>query len=81
MTLQRVESVLLLAFLMAGAITQADFSDDCPKACRCKWANGKREADCTNAGFNAVPMHLHHEIQVRLLEEKCVRTYSYELFD
>ena len=42
----------------------ADFLDHCPKDCNCKWANGKREADCTRAGFTAVPTHLDHEIQV-----------------
>ena len=56
------EAVVLLVSLLGA--TQADFSDQCPSACRCKWANGKREADCTDAGFNAVPTHLHHEIQV-----------------
>ncbi len=52
--------LLLLLF----SLGQADFSDQCPSQCSCKWANGKREADCTGAGFAAVPVHLHHEIQV-----------------
>jgi len=36
----------------------ADFSDNCPRDCTCKWANGKREADCTRAGFTAIPTNL-----------------------
>ena len=63
------EAVVLLVSLLGA--TQADFSDQCPSACRCKWANGKREADCTDAGFNAVPTHLHHEIQVASDNHMC----------
>jgi hypothetical protein len=36
----------------------ADFSDNCPRDCNCKWANGKREADCTRAGFTTIPTNL-----------------------
>jgi len=56
---------LSLLLLLSLAPSQADFSDQCPPSCDCKWANGKREADCSGAAFTAVPTHLHHEIQVR----------------
>ena len=31
--------------------------------CKCKWSEGKRMADCRNAGFNAVPKTLSDDIQ------------------
>ena len=55
-------------------------SDQCPSACNCKWANGKREADCTNAGFTAVPTHLHHEIQILRMGGNYVRVLGREVF-
>ena len=55
-----------------GLVTpaMADFSDNCPRDCNCKWANGKREADCTRAGFTTIPTHLNHEIQVCTMGHK-----------
>ena len=50
------------------------------QACKCKWANGKREADCTNAGFSAVPTHLHHEIQILRMSGNYVRKLGKEVF-
>lgn len=58
----------------------ADFLDHCPKDCNCKWANGKREADCTRAGFTAVPTHLDHEIQILRMTHSYVRVLGNEVF-
>ena len=51
-----------------------------PKDCNCKWANGKREADCTRAGFTAVPTHLDHEIQILRMTHSYVRVLGNEVF-
>ncbi len=48
--------------------------------CNCKWANGKREADCTRAGFTAVPTHLDHEIQILRMTHNYVRVLGPEVF-
>lgn len=66
--------------LLLAGLSWADFSDHCPSACVCKWANGKREADCTNAGFNAVPTHLHHEIQILRMSGNYVRKLGKDVF-
>ena len=58
----------------------ADFLDHCPKDCNCKWANGKREADCTRAGFTAVPTHLDAEIQILRMTHNYVRVLGNEVF-
>ena len=36
--------------------------------CKCKWSEGKRMADCRNAGFNAIPTTLSDDIQGRFLQ-------------
>jgi len=58
-----------------GLVTpaMADFSDNCPRDCNCKWANGKREADCTRAGFTTIPTNLNHEIQILRMTYNYVR--------
>ncbi len=63
------------------SLCQADFSDQCPKEyCTCKWANGKREADCTKGGLTGVPMQLHHEIQILRMTGNYVTRLSREVF-
>ena len=64
---KKSETMLSMSWLLllVLGLCHADFSDQCPRECTCKWANGKREADCTNAGFNGVPIYLHKDIQVR----------------
>lgn len=56
------------------------FSDHCPKDCHCKWAQGKREADCTRTGFTAVPTHLDHEIQILRMTDNYIRVLGDEVF-
>lgn len=73
---------LPLSWCVADLVTpaMADFSDNCPKECTCKWANGKREADCNRAGFTAVPTHLNHEIQILRMTHNYVRNLGREVF-
>ena len=62
--------VLLLlagAAAMAAVASAAFQTGPCANtpACKCKWSEGKRMADCRNAGFNAVPETLSDDIQVQ----------------
>ena len=72
-------ALLLLASLLMCTVS-ADFSDNCPEDCDCKWANGKREADCTRAGFTTVPTHLDHEIQILRMTHNYVRILGKDVF-
>ena len=58
----------------------ADFSDNCPSDCNCKWANGKREADCTQGGFTTIPTNLDHEIQILRMTHNYVRKLEKNIF-
>lgn len=74
--------VIPLSLCVGELVTPAlaDFLDHCPKDCNCKWANGKREADCTRAGFTAVPTHLDQEIQILRMTHNYVRVLGNEVF-
>lgn len=54
--------LLLLLLLLAG-LAAPDWTD-CPKACRCKWTNGKKTALCPNADLTSVPAALNPDMQV-----------------
>ena len=61
--------LLLLGAVMAMSAVSAQFqTGPCAGTpqCKCKWSEGKRMADCRNAGFNAVPTTLSDDIQGRL---------------
>ena len=73
-------ALVLSMVLLTTDVASADFSDNCPEDCDCKWANGKREADCTRAGFTAVPTHLDHEIQILRLTHNYVRILGKDVF-
>ena len=57
--------LLLLLLGVAAAQFQTGPCAGTPQ-CKCKWSEGKRMADCRNAGFNAVPTTLSDDIQGRL---------------
>ena len=60
--------LLLLGAAMAVSAVSAQFqTGPCAGTpqCKCKWSEGKRMADCRNAGFNAVPTTLSDDIQGR----------------
>ena len=67
--------LLVVCPILASQVSPAvaDFSDNCPRDCNCKWANGKREADCTRAGFTTIPTNLNHEIQILRMTYNYVR--------
>ena len=51
---------------MAAALFQTGSCANTPQ-CKCRWSEGKRMADCRNAGINAVPTTLSEDIQVHFL--------------
>ena len=69
--------VILFQF---APVVRADFSDNCPSDCNCKWANGKREADCTRGGFTTIPTNLDHEIQILRMTHNYVRKLGKNVF-
>ena len=71
---------LVLFHCWAPSVVRADFSDNCPSDCNCKWANGKREADCTRAGFTTIPTNLDHEIQILRMTHNYVRILGKDVF-
>ena len=46
----------------ASPSTGGDFDSEtndwsqCPRSCKCKWASGKRTADCENASLTSLPL-------------------------
>lgn len=69
-----------LIYLYSCVPAQGDFSDSCPSTCKCKWAHGKREADCTNGGFPGIPTILDSEVQILRMGGNYVRTLGAEVF-
>ena len=72
--------IKLCYFVLVHTYLFFRLSDHCPKDCHCKWAQGKREADCTRTGFTAVPTHLDHEIQILRMTHNYVRVLGDEVF-
>jgi len=56
--------MLLLLLLLGLDASDADWTATCTSGCVCKWADGKKVAECINAGYTTVPQHLSPEIQV-----------------
>jgi hypothetical protein len=64
--------VILKAVLMLFACllvthagpAHADWTATCTAGCTCKWADGKKVAECPSAGFTTIPENLSSEIQV-----------------
>ena len=75
-----IASVGFVFVLSWPPAAKADFSDNCPSDCNCKWANGKREADCTRGGFTTIPTNLDHEIQILRMTHNYVRKLGKNVF-
>lgn len=45
------------------ALASADFATNCPQECKCLWASGSKQADCSNSQLENVPRNLSSEIQ------------------
>lgn len=41
----------------------ADFTNNCPEQCKCSWAGGDKQADCSHGHFDAIPKTLSSDIQ------------------
>ena len=78
---------LLLAALVAAASVRAAAAQfqtgPCANtpACKCKWSEGKRMADCRNAGFNAVPTTLSDDIQGHFHRNTFLASFKYFVSD
>ncbi len=57
-------AILMVMCLAQAGIAKADWTATCTAGCTCKWADGKKVAECPNAGFTTVPENLSSEIQV-----------------
>ena len=56
--------LVTVLLLVAVGRAEADWTATCTAGCVCKWADGKKVAECINAGYTTVPEHLSPEIQV-----------------
>ena len=56
--------VILTGILTLVIVVNADWTATCATGCTCKWASGKKLAECPNAGFTTVPENLSPEIQL-----------------
>ena len=56
-----------LVFACIVLVASSDWDSDC-HGCECKWISGKKLANCTNAGLSSVPLNLHPEVQVLILD-------------
>jgi Leucine-rich repeat (LRR) protein len=57
----------VLPTLLLVASVSSDWDSEC-HGCDCKWVSGKKLANCTNAGLTSVPLNLHPEVQVLILD-------------
>ncbi|XP_049878348.1 uncharacterized protein LOC126375462 [Pectinophora gossypiella] len=58
--------VALRNFLVLNLVlaTAADFTANCPQECKCVWASGNKQADCSHAKLQEIPKTLSNEIQI-----------------
>lgn len=70
----------LLIVLLMGAVGAAEDWSNCPSVCRCKWASGKKVAECKNGGLSAIPGGLSPEIQAIDLSENTLHSIPKEAF-
>ncbi|XP_065577956.1 leucine-rich repeat-containing protein 24-like [Artemia franciscana] len=54
--------ILMSLLLLPQFRADKDWTSQCPSTCKCKWMSGKRVAQCTGAGFTAVPNTLSSEV-------------------
>lgn len=53
--------LLILNLVLAAT---ADFTTNCPHECKCVWASGNKQADCSHSNFEEIPKTLSTEIQI-----------------
>ena len=68
---------LVLACLVV--LASSDWDSEC-SGCDCKWSSGKKLANCTNAGLSGVPLNLHPEVQVLILDHNHISRLGENVF-
>jgi len=69
---------LMLLFLLLP-VALSDWDSDC-NGCECKWSSGKKLANCTNGGLTTVPLNLHPEVQVLILDHNQISRLGENVF-
>lgn len=62
------------------AVTSADFTENCPDECKCVWAGGNKQVDCSNGHFDSVPKNISTDIQTLNLSGNPIHEISKEAF-
>lgn len=65
---------------MTKTINCVDWTLNCSTSCHCKWANGKKSAQCSALSLTQIPANLSTEIQVLMLNENNLQTLNREEF-
>lgn len=55
------KQVWMLIAILATAL--ADFTNNCPQECKCVWASGNKQADCSQSQLESIPRNLSADIQ------------------
>lgn len=58
-----MEKQLFILLGLLVAFTLADFTNNCPQECKCVWASGNKQADCSQSHLENIPRNLSSEIQ------------------
>ncbi|CAK1542464.1 unnamed protein product [Leptosia nina] len=58
----RLHKVIIVS--LALTTVAADFTANCPQECKCVWASGNKQADCSQSNFHDIPKTLSTEIQI-----------------
>ncbi|XP_045520356.1 uncharacterized protein LOC123711694 [Pieris brassicae] len=58
----RLHKLLVVSLVLTT--TAADFTANCPEECKCVWASGNKQADCSQSNFHDIPKTLSTEIQI-----------------
>ncbi|KAJ2941084.1 hypothetical protein O0L34_g10316 [Tuta absoluta] len=58
---EMLRNLVLLSLVLA---TSADFTANCPQECKCVWASGNKQADCSHQKLEELPKTLSAEIQI-----------------
>ena len=80
----KTDAMILLFYILLALIAAASPSGEldggqdwsqCPPACKCKWASGKRTADCEAAGLDSLPLFPRPDlIQVLVMDHNPLKT-------
>ena len=75
-----VPLIVLIMATTASPSTGGDFDSEtndwsqCPRSCKCKWASGKRTADCENASLTSLPLDFPRPDLIQVSELKRLDT-------